>query len=192
METMKAIDINRKPVAMAVGGVVAAALCAAALAPAAFADTTASTDVTLQASSDNLSVTAPLTIPFALNADGSFTGPSADATVIQNESAFPVKVESFAFANQIGEAITEDEAADSMEANAWWATVAPNEGEAVAMNQDQASLSADWNMATAEAEGDSLELTCAGAMKNIDGTVDFSEAQELGTITWTFAAGQNA
>ena len=79
-----------------------------------------------------------------------------------------------------------------MEAIAWWATVAPNEGEAVAMNQDQASLSADWNMATAEAEGDSLELTCAGAMKNIDGTVDFADAQELGTITWTFAAGQNA
>ena len=192
METMKAIDINRKPVAMAVGGVVAAAMCAAALAPAAFADTTASTDVTLQASSDNLSVTAPLVIPFALNADGSFTGPSAESTVIQNESVFPVKVDSFAFANQIGEAITEDEAASSMEANAWWATVAPNEGEAVAMNQDQASLSADWNMATAEAEGDSLELTCAGAMKNIDGTVDFADAQELGTITWTFAAGQNA
>lgn len=192
METMKAIDINRKPVAMAVGGVVAAALCAAALAPAAFADTTASTDVTLQASSDNLSVTAPLVIPFALNADGSFTGPSAESTVIQNESAFPVKVESFVFANQIGEAITEDEAAGSMEANAWWATVAPNEGEAVAMNQDQASLTAEWNMATAEAEGDSLELTCAGAMKNIDGTIDFADAQELGTITWTFAAGQNA
>lgn len=191
MEPMNAIDTNRKPAAMAVGGVVAAVLCAAALAPAAFADTTASTDVTLQASSDNLSVTAPLTIPFALNADGSFTGPSADSTVIDNNSAIPVKVASFDWTTETGNAVAEASFADAGEANAWFATMAANEGDAIDMNQSADTLDSSWNMA-ADGPDDKIELTCAGAMKNIDGTVDFSEAQELGTITWTFAAGQNA
>lgn len=188
---MKSITTNRKPVAMAVGGAVAAAMCAAALAPVAFADTTASTDVTLQATSENLSVTAPMEIPFAMGADGAFTGPSADAAVIDNGSSFPVKVESFEWENATGTAVSAAEFASTDEANAWYATMAPNGGTAIDMNQSADALDSSWNMG-ADGADDTIELETAGAMKNIDGSIDFSVAQELGTITWTFSAGQNA
>ena len=176
----------RKPI----GVLAASAFTVAALAPAAFATTDAETTATLEASDQNLSVTAPLVIPFALGADGSFIAPSAEAAVIDNDSVFPVAVTSFEFDAKAGTPVTRGEAATTGEANAWWATMAPNGGEPVAMNTAQAELTDQWNLGL-DGDGDTIQLTCAGGMVNPDGTIGVEEAQTLGTITWHFAAGAN-
>ncbi len=176
----------RKPI----GVLAASALTVAALAPAAFAMTEAETTATLEASDQNLSVTAPLTIPFAMGADGSFTAPSAETAVIDNDSVFPVKVASFEFDAKAGTPVTRGEAASTGEANAWWATMAPNGGEPVAMNAPQPELTDQWNLGL-DGDGDTIQLTCAGGMANPDGTIGVEEARTLGTITWHFAAGAN-
>lgn len=173
-----------------IGVLAASALTVAALAPAAFATTDAETTATLEASDQNLSVTAPLVIPFALGADGTFTAPSADAAVIDNDSVFPVAVTSFEFDAKAGTPMTKDEAATTGEANAWWATMAPNEGEPIAMNAPQSELTDQWNLGL-DGDGDTIQLSCAGGMANPDGTIGIGSAQTLGTITWHFAAGAN-
>lgn len=176
----------KKPIGM----LAASALTVAALAPAAFATTDAETTATLKASDQNLSVTAPLVIPFALGADSAFTAPSADAAVIDNDSVFPVAVTSFEFDAKAGTPMTKDEAATTGEANAWWATMAPNEGEPIAMNAPQSELTDQWNLGL-DGDGDTIQLSCAGGMANPDGTIGIGSAQTLGTITWHFAAGAN-
>lgn len=176
----------RKPI----GVIAASALTVAALAPAAFAMTEAETAATLEASDQNLSVTAPFAIPFAMGADGSFTAPSAEAAVIDNDSVFPVKVASFEFDAKAGTPVTRGEAASTDEANAWWASMSPNGGEPVAMNAPQSELTDQWNLGF-DGDGDTIQLTCAGGMANPDGTIGVEEAQTLGTITWHFAAGAN-
>ena len=173
-----------------IGVLAASALTVAALAPAAFATTDAETTATLEASDQNLSVTAPLVIPFALGADDTFTAPSADAAVIDNDSVFPVAVTSFEFDAKAGTPMTKDEAATTGEANAWWATMAPNEGEPIAMNAPQSELTDQWNLGL-DGDGDTIQLSCAGGMANPDGTIGIGSAQTLGTITWHFAAGAN-
>ena len=173
-----------------IGVLAASALTVAALAHAAFATTDAETTATLEASDQNLSVTAPLVIPFALGADGAFTAPSADAVVIDNDSVFPVAVTSFEFDAKAGTPMTKDEAASTGEANAWWATMAPNEGEPIAMNAPQSELTDQWNLGL-DGDGDTIQLLCAGGMANPDGTIGIGSAQTLGTIIWHFAAGAN-
>lgn len=176
----------RKPI----GVLAASALTVAALAPAAFATTDAETTATLEASDQNLSVTAPLVIPFALGADDTFTAPSAESAVIDNDSVFPVAVTSFEFDAKAGTPVTRGEAATTGEANAWWATMAPNGGEAIAMNAPQSELTDQWNLGL-DGDGDTIQLSCAGGMSNPDGTIGIDSAQTLGTITWHFAAGAN-
>ena len=176
----------RKPI----GVLAASALTVAALAPAAFATTDAETTATLEASDQNLSVTAPLVIPFALGADGTFTAPSAEAAVIDNDSVFPVAVTSFEFDAKAGTPVTKGEAATTGETNAWWATISPNGGEPAAMNTAQAELTDQWNLGL-DGDDDTIQLSCAGGMTNSDGSIGVEEAQTLGTITWHFAAGAN-
>lgn len=172
------------------GAFVASVLAVAALAPTALASTEAETTATLRASSQNLSVTAPLSIPFALQADGTFASPSPAAAVIDNDSAFPVAVSSFEFASAAGNPVSKAEAAMTSETNSWWATMAPNGGEPISMNAARSEMSVQWNLA-ADGEGDAIELTCAGGIANADGTIGMGSAQTLGTITWHFKAGAN-
>lgn len=177
----------RAPAAVALAGCLSLALAAPA-----FALPSASTEVNLQVDDSQISVTAPTAIDYAMRADGTFIAPEASATKIENHSAMPIAVKGFTATVGVGSAVAQADFAASTEANAWWNTVAPNEGAAVAFNKDAATLSAEWNMAAEGAQGDELALTCAGAMKNIDGTVDFSQAQKLATVSWTFGVAKNS
>lgn len=164
----------------------------AALAPAVALASTAETDLMLKVDDTQLSVTAPLTITYAMKADGTFVTPPAASVKITNNSIMSVAVKSFTvvpLANTA--AVTQAGFQASAAKNAWWSTVAPNGGTAVDCGVSQASLGSAWNLAKAGASGAELQLATAGSMKAIDG-IDFSGQQKLADITWTFGAAPNA
>ena len=80
--------------------------------------------------------------------------------------------------------------------NAWWNTTQPDSGAEYTFNLSQDALYEDWNMAAdgqtlPSGQDDTVEVTTAGAMKNIDGSVDFNEAKQLSQVTWTFGTVLN-
>lgn len=192
-------------------GAVAAALALSCAAVPAFAAQTntgnSNTDVYLTVNADaQLSVTAPTEIDYVLEGDGAFTCPDSSATQITNNSVVPVAVKSYAVADQTGgkaKAVAKDAFAASTDKNAWWNNVSAKAGAKAAgsaeaaLNLAQATLSAEWNMGTSQTDyngtqGNVIDLTTSGAMKNIDGNIDFSAKTKLAQVTWTFGTGMNA
>lgn len=171
----------------------AAAALAAAIAPTAAFASTAETEVMLSIDDTQLSVTAPTTVDIAMKADGSFVAPDAASAKIVNKSTMGVSVKGFAVAAAANTNPVAKSGFDaSSEANAWWSSVAANgEGE-VPFSVSQAALGSAWSMEKAGADGSELELTIAGSMKALDGSIDYSSAQELATVTWTFSAAKNS
>ena len=143
-----------------------------------------------------LSVTAPTRINYVLEADGTFTCPDATAVTVENHSAVPVAAKSWAADVKAGNAVEKADFGGATGANAWWNTAQPDSGEEYAFNLSQDELYDDWNMAAdgqtlPSGQDDTVEVTTAGAMKNIDGSVDFNEAKQLSQVTWVFGTVMN-
>lgn len=196
---------------------VAAALALSCVAAPAFAqepaatttgpaaNNQATTDVYLTMNADaQLSVTAPTAIDYVLNTDGSFTCPTDVA--ITNNSVVPVAVKSYTVADQTaGKAHAVAAAAfdASKESNAWVNNVVAKAGDkatasdSTALNLDQGTLPAAWNMGTKdnlykETQDKTLALTLDGKMRNLDGQIDFNTKTDLAKVTFTFGSVMNA
>ena len=165
----------------------------------------ATTDVYLTMNADaQLSVTAPTAINYVLNTDGSFTCPTDVA--ITNNSVVPVAVKSYTVADQTtGKAHAVAAAAfdASQDSNAWVNNVVAKAGDkatasdSTALNLDQNTLPAAWNMGTKdnlykETQDKTLSLTLDGKMKNLDGQIDFNTKTDLAKVTFTFGSVMNA
>ena len=190
--------INRGGVVHSVGLACLSTLLAASLAAPAFAaDNTGSTKETLTMNaSAQLSVTAPTRIDYVLESDGSFTCPDASAVTVENHSAVPVAAKSWAADVKAGNAVEKADFGGATAKNAWWNTAQPDSGEEYAFNLSQDELYDDWNMAAdgqtlPSGQDDTVAVTTAGAMKNIDGSVDFNEAKQLSQVTWMFGTELN-
>lgn len=173
----------------AVGLTVIAGLNGAPLA--AFADGN-TTDVTVQSvtgdteqttSDENLTFSTPTVIPFTSVADGTLTGPSADAVQIKNKSVFPIHVTKMAVA-QLDPFHVVDDVSASTGTNDIQFTV---HGAKAAVSVDL-SKDATWNMGYAGSDTDHINLdTTNGKIARV--TADLSKTNKVATITWILACG---
>ena len=194
-------------------GVCAAALALSCAAVPAFAaqsntgnDANSDTKVYLTMDTNaQLSVTAPTHIDYTLEGTGDFTCPDASAVQFTNNSVVPVAVKSYTVADQTSgkaTAVTKDTFGTTQAKNAWWNQATAKAGDkatasaAVELNQATATLPAAWNMGTAQSDyngtqSNVISLTTSGAMKNLDGQIDFNTQTELAQVTWTFGTVMN-
>ena len=184
---------------------VVSACCLALASAATGAKAWAGSSAAVAASdSPQLSVTAPTAIDYVLNTDGSFTCPTDVA--ITNNSVVPVAVKSYTVADQTaGKAHAVAAAAfdASKDSNAWVNNVVAKAGDkatasdSTALNLDQGTLPAAWNMGTKdnlykETQDKTLSLTLDGKMRNLDGQIDFNTKTDLTKVTFTFGSVMNA
>ena len=191
-------------------GVCAAALALSCVAVPAFAaqsnQDNSNTEVYLTMNADaQLSVTAPTEIDYTLEGTGDFTCPDATAVQFTNNSVVPVAVKSYTVADKTAAkatAVTKDAFGTTQAKNAWWNQATAKAGDnatasaAVELNQDTSTLPAEWNMGTAQSDyngtqGNVISLTTSGAMKNLDGQIDFNTKTDLAQVTWTFGTVMN-
>ena len=168
-------------------GVCAAALALSCVAVPAFAaqsnQDNSNTEVYLTMNADaQLSVTAPTEIDYTLEGTGDFTCPDATAVQFTNNSVVPVAVKSYTVADKTAAKAT--------------AVTKDAFGTTQAKNQDTSTLPAEWNMGTAQSDyngtqGNVISLTTSGAMKNLDGQIDFNTKTDLAQVTWTFGTVMN-
>lgn len=189
----------------AAAGLIAAGLMMGAAAAPAFAATnaypdvdngtmpttatgnTVSTAVYLQADSDKLLVKAPTQINMLVQADGTLTGPSADATTIENGSVFGIHVSNIKTEGVSGFALdNQTSKSGNVDLN-----ITPNGKTAVnagsCLSGKAITAGTDWNMAKTGTDGATIKLGTSGSVSNI--TTDLAKGQQFGTINWTFAAG---
>lgn len=133
-----------------------------------------------------------------------FTCPTDVA--ITNNSVVPVAVKSYTVADQTaGKAHAVAAAAfdASKDSNAWVNNVVAKAGDkatasaSAALNLDQGTLPAAWNMGTTdslykETQDEVLSLTLDSKMKNLDGQIDFNTKTDLAKVTFTFDSVMNA
>ena len=188
----KHFSVKRNAVAVACGLALAAGAFAPAVAMAADAHNTGSTEVAIgyhesidpnNPDAQQLSFSVPAKISFAAKADGTLMGPSETAVSIANESVIPIHVTKMAVAGQDPFHVVPDVAA-STGANDVQLTI--NNVKAAA----DVNLSADtaWNMDYKGGAKDTLALSITDA-KIARVTADLSNAPKAATITWTLAAG---
>ena len=155
---------------------------APASAMAAEGPTTKSTPVTLVGDSSNLTVTVPTVIPFVMTADGVLTS-SADAMKIVNGSNFGINVSDVAVEAQDPFTIV----ADASVSDADNAVDFQFGVEDAKIDAATPSVKAGkYNMGPAGA-ANALTIVAEGNAKNVK--ADLSDAQQVASITWTFAAG---
>ena len=189
---MKNVSIRHRIAAVTCGLGLALATTLGAAAPA-LAATSGTTQVTLEASDDQLEVTVPTTIPMVVNADGTLTGPSEEALRIVNGSNFGIHVETVTAAAEspftlVADASVADEAnAVDMQVTAGTDTI-----DLAGAASGTATTGANWDMtyASDDAETDQVQLSVAGDAANLE--QDISSAQKVATITWAIEAGANA
>ena len=179
---MKKIDLKKK------AGVVA---CAAVMSmtmavPCAFAAVTGNngtTDVTVQTdpASTQCAWEAPTVIPFAADAAGNLTGPSADAVKIVNKSVFPIHVTNVTAAEQSPFKLVADVSAGT-------------DTNAIQFNLKNGAtdIAAATGMNTVAANDNLTFDVNATQGKIARTTVDLSTAQKAATVSWTVAAGSHA
>ena len=203
-------DIRRKAVAAALAGLVAAGpiapVAAWAAVPSAGPQTgTGSTDVTVQLRSggeelsgtidprnadhdgdglgDNIAFTVPAAINFVAAADGTLTGPSPEATYIENESAFAIHASSFLVAEEDGWKVVaqgEDGVADSVDFQ--FGPEGDSLDAASYLEKKVVGDATKWNMSSARAEGtaDRVQMATGGKIHNVSN--DVSSRTKVATI----------
>lgn len=210
--------VNTASKKRAVGASVCAAALAMACAVPAFAQAptatttgeananSATTDVYLVMDADaQLSVTAPTKVQYVLNTDGTFTTPTD--VKITNNSVVPVAVKSTTVADQTAgkaTAVTNAAFAAATDANAWWNQAVGKagaqgaaDGATIELNQENATFGKAWNMGTKDGklyndtQSNEIGFTLTGAMKNLDGHIDFNSEQNLQKVAWTFGTVMN-
>ena len=190
---MKKIDLKKK------AGVVA---CAAVMSmtmavPCAFAAVTGNngtTDVTVQAdpASTQCAWEAPTVIPFAADAAGNLTGPSADAVKIVNKSVFPIHVTNVSAAEQAPFKLVAD-VTTGTDQNAIQFNLKNGATDIAAATGMNTAALENFDMGYAGAANDNLTFDVNATQGKIARTtVDLSTAQKAATVSWTVAAGSHA
>lgn len=161
----------------------AIAVCAAPAATPAIAETTGTTDVTIQVSNEdgNIAWSAPTVVPMKATAAGTLIGPGADALSIKNLSAFPIRVKTM-----------DAQAADPFHLVADVDKSTGDNDFQMSVNGVAATPAVEladdgtWAMGYAgNADGtDMLPLTVSAA-KIARVTEDLSQAKKAATVTWT-------
>lgn len=128
---------------------------------------------------DNIAFTVPVAINFTADASGNLTGPSADATYIQNESVFGIQASSFQVSAESGWTIigknataTADNSVDFQ-----FGPEADKLDAADYITKNTVHTPSAWNMA---ANNGKVELTTAGKLHNLK--ADISEQTKIATI----------
>lgn len=159
-------------------------LCPAAVTTA-FAANTGDTAVSLLADDANISVTVPLDMSAAIEADGTLTYPT-NAKFINN-SVFGIHVSNIAVVNESPYTVIAQSTFDASIANdVLWTSVAPGSNSAIDLIGGTLTAG-DWNMAKSGVAGNELALSLTGKVKNL-GSVP-TTATKAYTITWTVSAG---
>lgn len=154
---------------------------------------TGTTQVTVVADDENLRFRVPTLIPFVAAADGTLTGPSADATRIENLSVYGLKVTNVRVAAANGWTHTGD-VTKSDDSISW--SVGP-EGSMVdaggATTASGTNVSSHlWNMTyqSASVETDDIRLATKGQVGRV--AQDISSPVQVGSVTFTLAPGAHA
>ena len=181
----------------------ALAFAAMGMAAPAFAATDGHTDVTGQSgtttvtlktdpTSTQLAFEGPTEIPFAVAADGTMTGPSADVTTLINKSVFPIHVTNVAVAEQSPFKLVSD-VSTGTDANAFQFKMKTGQTNVDAATGQSTKTDANYDLAYAGAadNADTIKVETNDA-KLARATVDLSSAQKAATVTWTLAAGTHA
>ena len=139
---------------------------------------------------DNLAFTVPIEMNFAANAAGVLTGPSAEATYIENESVMQMYVSSVLVGASQGWNIVEN-AASSDCMNAISVDFGPTQDTLHAadyLSKAPVGDATKWQMATAgEGTADRVQIESAGTVKNLDKQIN--EKTAFGTIAWYVMPG---
>ena len=176
---------------LAVTAAAGATLAALAPIPAIAAEgNTGNTKVTVQADDSNLRFKVPTVIPFVAASDGTLTGPTADATRIENLSAYGLKVTNVKVTSNNGWNHTEDiSAADDSIDWSLGPTGAPVRAAAAAADGGIDITSPQWNMTyqSDAVETDDIKLETSGTVGRV--ATDISSPVHIGTVTFTLAPG---
>lgn len=151
---------------------------------------TGNTRVTVQADDSNLRFKVPTVIPFVAASDGTLTGPTADATRIENLSAYGLKVTNVKVTSNNGWNHTEDiSAADDSIDWSLGPTGAPVRAAAAATDNGIDITSPQWNMTyqSDAVETDDIKLETSGTVGRV--ATDISSPVHIGTVTFTLAPG---
>lgn len=154
---------------------------------------TGNTKVTVQADDSNLRFKVPTVIPFVAASDGTLTGPTADATRIENLSAYGLKVTNVKVTSNNGWNHTEDiSAADDSIDWSLGPTGAPVRAAAAATDGGIDITSSQWNMTyqSDAVETDDIKLETSGTVGRV--ATDISSPVHIGTVTFTLAPGAHA
>lgn len=154
---------------------------------------TGNTKVTVQADDSNLRFKVPTVIPFVAASDGTLTGPTADATRIENLSAYGLKVTNVKVTSNNGWNHTEDiSAADDSIDWSLGPTGAPVRAAAAATDGGIDITSPQWNMTyqSDAVETDDIKLETSGTVGRV--ATDISSPVHIGTVTFTLAPGAHA
>lgn len=139
---------------------------------------------------DNIAFTVPSSINYVVAADGTLTGPTADATKITNGSNFPIHVSSAQVTAESGwSLVTAANYASSNADNAVKLSLGPSGGEIdIATYTSKTDISAahagDWSMA---AMNGTVGLGSTGAVKNVQ--KDITTANKFAEIQWYVKSG---
>ena len=179
---------------LAVTAAAGATLAALSPIPAIAAEgNTGNTKVTVQADDSNLRFKVPTVIPFVAASDGTLTGPTADATRIENLSAYGLKVTNVKVTSNNGWNHTEDiSAADDSIDWSLGPTGAPVRAAAAATDGGIDITSPQWNMTyqSDAVETDDIKLETSGTVGRV--ATDISSPVHIGTVTFTLAPGAHA
>ena len=163
---------------------------------AEFTGRSGTTEVQVETDTSNLTFRVPTVISFAADATGTLTGPSADATKIENLSAFGIHVTGMKIAQESPWNIVADK--DAAEAASTSNNIAFSVGPdgavrnaADAMGESGVDLSAEqaYNMSYLGDEGDAVKLLSNGSVARVSGSALKNGGSKVATITWTLAPG---
>ena len=140
---------------------------------------------------DNLAFTVPVEMNFTANAAGVLTGPSAEATYIENASVMQMYVSSVCVGATDGWNIVGD-AAHSDSTNAISVDFGPAQDTLHAadyLSKAPVGDATKWQMAAAASEGvaDRVQISSAGVVKNLNKQINDKTA--FGTIAWYVMPG---
>lgn len=149
--------------------------------------------VTVVASDANLRFKVPTVIPFVAASDGTLTGPSPEATKIENLSAFGLKVTNIKIKSENGWNHTSD-VNDANNSIDWLLGPRGSMIRASDAAGDSGMAISDplWNMTyyNTDANTDDITLVTTGNVGRV--TQDISSPVHIGTVTFTIAPGAHA
>lgn len=154
---------------------------------------TGSTKVTVTADNENLRFRVPTVIPFVAASDGTLTGPSPEATKIENLSAFGLKVTNVRVEGAGGWTHSSDVSGADNSIDWVLGPQGAQVSAAEASDKDGTDITNPlWNMTylSDKTSTDDIQLYTSGTVGRV--TQDISSPVHIGTVTFTLAPGAHA